>query len=144
MLKLIFAGILLLAAPAMADPIAPDRIQVMDGDTIRIDGKKPDHRLIGFNTPETIRAKNDHERRMGGFAKERLQEIVAGGNLDYSQVECSCKPGTAGTRYCNFGRFCGVLKANGVDVGTTLISEELAVPFICGPKGCPKTPNPWR
>ncbi|QDM14592.1 thermonuclease family protein [Tardiphaga sp. vice352] len=144
MLRLLLAVICLLSAPALAEPISPDRIQVLDGDTIKIDGSKPDHRLVGFNAPETLRAKTDHERRMGGFAKERLQELVQGGSLDYSIVECSCKSGTAGTRFCNHGRFCGVLKSNGIDVGQILISEELAAPFHCGPTRCPKTPNPWR
>jgi hypothetical protein len=42
---------------AAAEPISPDRICVLDGDTIRIDGQKPDG-LVGFNAPETWRAKN--------------------------------------------------------------------------------------
>lgn len=128
----------------MAEPISPDRIRVIDGDTIRIDGTRPDHRLVGFNAPETRRAKTEYERNLGGIATFRLREIVRAGNLDYSRVGCSCKPGTEGTPWCNWGRFCGTLKSNGIDVGQILISEELAVPFVCGPTSCPKTPNPWR
>jgi endonuclease YncB( thermonuclease family) len=139
-----FALACLMIWGAAADPISPDRIRVLDGDTIRIDGQKPDHRLVGFNAPETRRAKTEHERNLGSIATFRLREIVRGGNLDYSKVECSCKPDTAGTQWCNYGRFCGTLKSNGVDVGQILIGEELAVPFICGPTVCPKTPNPWR
>jgi hypothetical protein len=106
--------------------------QVLDCDTIRIDETKPDHRLVGFNAPETRRAKTEHERNLGAVATTRLREIVRGGNLDYSKVECSCKPGTASTQWCNFGRFCGVLKSNGVDGGQIPISEGLAVTFVCG------------
>lgn len=131
-------------SPAWSEAMSPDRIEVLDGDTIRVDGKKPDDRLVGFNAPETKRAKSDHERRMGTFAADRLREIVQQGNLDYERVKCACKDGTEGTRKCNFGRFCGVLKSNGVDVGQILIREELAVPFVCGKTSCPKTPNPWR
>jgi hypothetical protein len=36
-----------------------------------------------------------------------------------------------------------VLKANGRDVGSILISEGLAVPFHCRGTGCPPTPRPW-
>lgn len=119
-------------------------IRLLDGDTIRIDETRPDHRLVGFNAPETCHAKTDHERNLGAIATTRPREIVRGGDLDYSKVECSCKSGTAGTQWCNFGRFCGILKSNGIDVGQILIGEEHAVPFVCGPTGCPKTPNPWR
>ncbi len=98
-----------------------ERIRVIDGDTIRIDGAKPDHRLVGFNAPETRRAKNDAERELGGRATARLREIVRAGKLDYTTVECACRPGTAGTPRCNYGRLCGTLKSDGVDVGAILI-----------------------
>jgi hypothetical protein len=47
-----------------------------------------------------------------------------------------------GTNTCNFGRRCGTLQVNGVDVGATLISEGLAVRFVCGATSCPKLPRP--
>ncbi|WP_182915372.1 hypothetical protein [Rhodopseudomonas palustris] len=84
------------------------------------------------------------ERELDGHGTARLRKIVPNGKLDYIKVECSCRPGTAGTLRCNYGRFCGTLKSDGVDVGDILIREELAVRFTCGPTGCPKTPNPWR
>jgi len=48
-----------------------------------------------------------------------------------------------GTNTCNFGRRCGTLQVNGVDGGATLISEGLAVRFVCGAASCPKLPRPW-
>jgi len=51
--------------------------------------------------------------------------------------------GTEGTPSCNYGRRCGILKANDRDVGAILISENLAVPLICGQTRCPPTPKPW-
>jgi hypothetical protein len=35
------------------------------------------------------------------------------------------------------------LTANGRDVGAILISEGLAVPFVCGATRCPPKPHPW-
>ncbi|RED36209.1 hypothetical protein BJ123_108145 [Rhodopseudomonas thermotolerans] len=134
----------LFVGAAAAEPIDASRIRVIDGDTIRIDGTKPDHRLVGFNAPETRRAKSEKERKLGGRAAARLREIIRGGKLDYAIVPCSCRPGTEGTMACNFGRRCGVLKADGVDVGRVLIRERLAVPFVCGPTSCPKMRAPWR
>lgn len=38
---------------------------------------------------------------------------------------------------------CGDLRINGVDVGSTLIDEGLAVRFVCGATSCPALPRPW-
>ena len=133
----------LLVIPAMAEPIEPASVRVIDGDTIAVDGRKPNIRLIGFNTPEIRKAKCEDEGRLGVNATNRLRELVKDGDLDLTLVRCACKPGTEGTRYCNFGRSCGLLKSNGQDVGDILIAEGLAVPFVCGKTRCPKMPRPW-
>ena len=130
-----------LIATATAGPISPDRIRVIDGDTIRVGGQSI--RLVGFNTPETYRAKCSAERELGNRATRRLRQIVRGGSLDLEIVRCACRPGTEGTERCNFGRACGSLASRGEDVGTILISEGLAVPFWCGRTRCPKMPRPW-
>lgn len=145
-MRLIFIALISLfwIGTAWAEPISSNRITVLDGDTIRIDHKKPDYRLVGFNAPETLRAQNDIEATMGKEAASRLQELVNGGDLDFLRVPCACQPGTEGTLGCNFGRLCGTLKAKGVDVGATLINEWLAVPYLCGATSCPRAPNPWR
>jgi endonuclease YncB( thermonuclease family) len=126
-----------------ADPIEPDRINVLDGDTIRLAGIRQDVRLVGFNAPETTRARCAAERALGDVAERRLRELVRAGNLDFALVRCSCRPGTAGTSICNRGRKCGTLKVKGRDVGDILIAERLAVPFVCGEYRCPRTPRPW-
>lgn len=118
-------------------------VLVIDGDTVQIMRQRPDARLVGFNAPETYRAECKSERIQGERAKWRLRELVRSGSLEFDLVDCSCRPGTEGTRDCNYGRRCGILKANGTDVGLTLIAEGLAVPFICGSQGCPPTPRPW-
>ncbi|WP_342588883.1 thermonuclease family protein [Neorhizobium tomejilense] len=116
---------------------------ITDGDTIRLDdGTRV--RLVGFNTPEKFEPQCPREAALGNRATERLRELVATAtSTDVKLVACACAPGTEGTKKCNHGRSCGTLKVNGRDVGQTLISEGLAVPFVCGANGCPPTPRPW-
>ena len=134
---------LVFSSIAYGEPVDPKSVRVIDGDTIRIHNSRPDVRLVGFNTPETRRANCAAEEQLGAQATRRLREIVRGGNLTFESVACSCRPGTEGTRACNFGRLCGTLKANGRDVGQILILEGLAVSFQCEPTRCPRTPSPW-
>ncbi|WP_271599263.1 thermonuclease family protein [Bradyrhizobium sp. CCBAU 45384] len=143
--RLIIVALFAVAHSSLArcEPIAADQVHVVDGDTIRIYHETPDVRLVGFNAPETRRAQCAQERELGDRATRRLRDIVRSQPLDFDFVDCSCPPGTEGTFSCNYGRSCGVLKANGTDIGQTLISEGLAVPFPCGPTRCPKTPRPW-
>jgi len=124
-------------------PITPDEVRVIDGDTIRLHHQKPDVRLVGFNAPETRRALCKAERELGGKATRRLRNLVKSSKLDFEFVPCACPAGKERTPYCNYGRRCGTLKANGQDVGLILIHENLAVPFVCGQTRCPPTPKPW-
>ncbi|MDK1376472.1 MULTISPECIES: thermonuclease family protein [unclassified Sinorhizobium] len=115
---------------------------VTDGDTIRMgDGTRV--RLVGFNTPEKFEPECSREAALGNQASERLRQLVASGTPTVTRVACSCKPGTEGTEKCNHGRSCGTLTIDGRDVGDILISEGLAVPFVCGDTSCPPTPRPW-
>ncbi|WP_260687559.1 thermonuclease family protein [Rhizobium laguerreae] len=132
-----------MARPAVATPAARKSFTVTDGDTIRlIDGTRV--RLVGYNSPEKFEPQCSKEAALGNRASERLRQLVAtGSSTDVQLVQCSCKPGTEGTKKCNYGRSCGRLVIDGRDVGQTLISEGLAVPFLCGATGCPPTPRPW-
>ena len=145
-MRIVIACIISLAlciASAVSAPISSDDVRVIDGDTIRLHQQKPDVRLIGFNAPETRRAQCEVERGLGDKATARVRELVRSSKLDFEFVACSCQPGTEGTQFCNYGRRCGILKADGRDVGAILISENLAVPFVCGQTRCPATPKPW-
>jgi endonuclease YncB( thermonuclease family) len=116
--------LLLVASPAIAEPIQPEAIRVIDGDTITANGMPI--RLVGFDTPEPEnQARCEAERTRAAQATSRLRQLVAGGGLDLSLVPCSCKAGTEGTDDCNHRRACGVLTQAGRDVGATLIAEGL-------------------
>lgn len=132
-----------LAVPSLRGGVDFDvPFTVTDGDTIRLSDGTP-VRLVGFNTPEVFSPKCRQERDLGNRASARLEELVATSKLELSKIPCSCPPGTEGTDACNHGRSCGILKADGRDVGQILISEGLAVEFTCGATGCPPTPRPW-
>jgi endonuclease YncB( thermonuclease family) len=137
------AFVVLQVVAVLAAPIDASDIRVIDGDTIRIHHQRPDVRLVGFNAPETRGARCEAEAELGARATRRLRDLVRAGNLDFQFVPCACRPGTEGTRACNYGRRCGTLKAGGRDVGAILIAEGLAAPFQCGPTRCPRTPSPW-
>jgi hypothetical protein len=89
---------------AGADPIAPGDVYVVDGDT-----------LIDFDAPELGgHAHCGIERMLAARAVKRLRQIIKiGEELDLQLVECSCHPGTEGTRACNWGRACGYLTVDG-------------------------------
>ncbi|WFT88398.1 thermonuclease family protein [Rhizobium leguminosarum] len=114
-----------------------------DGDTVHVIGDAAGTRLVGFNTPEKFSPQCEYERQLGERASSRLREMVAHGSAQLTKVACACAPGTQSTDKCNYGRYCGVLRVDGKDVGRILISEGLAVPFVCGRTSCPPTPRPW-
>lgn len=124
-------------------PLARSQFTITDGDTIRLDGSTKGTRLVGFNAPESIEPRCAVEADLGQRAKARLTQLVTSAKLELEMIPCSCPAGTEGTARCNYGRSCGSLFANGQDVGDVLISEGLAVPFICGATSCPPTPRPW-
>ena len=122
-----------------AQPLAwPEslRVAIIDGDSIRSGGDV--YRLVGFNTPEGgANAGCQRERALSQAAKERLSQLVADGQIDLRRVPCACPSGTEGTGQCNYGRYCATLSVRGRDVGTTLIGEGLAEPYVCSKTACP-------
>ena len=129
--------------PGAPQALASHEVQVIDGDTIRVRGHDRDIRLIGFNTPETVRAHCDVERERGYAAMRRLRALIDSTGLELQSVPCACAPNTEGTEACNFGRRCGILRANGWDVSERLIAEGFAVRYACSSASCPPPRRPW-
>jgi endonuclease YncB( thermonuclease family) len=65
------------AGLAGAETISRDQVHLIDGDTVRLFNMKPDVRLVGFNAPETRRAKCEYERQLGDQATRRVRDLVA-------------------------------------------------------------------
>lgn len=137
-------------APAAGRPALQDRslhasdVRIIDGDTVDIRGMTANVRLVGFNAPETWKPSCAAERQLGERATARLNQLVRdAASIEFERVACSCRPGTEGTDRCNFGRLCGSLFVDGVDVGSILVGEGLAVPYRCGRTSCPPRPQAW-
>lgn len=135
MRSLLFVLSLLLALPAIAEPVEPGAIAVVDGDTLQLHGRSV--RLVGFDAPETWKARCESEHALGNRATARMRELVAGGGLDLNLIPCACRPGTQGTPICNYGRACGVLQVRGKDAAAIMIGEGLARSYVCGRSRCP-------
>jgi endonuclease YncB( thermonuclease family) len=129
--------------PGAPQSLSASEVLVVDGDTIRVRGEPRDISLFGFDTPETERARCDVERERGYTTMRRLRSIVESSALELQPVACACPPGTEGTEACNSGRRCGILRANGWDVGERLIAEGLAVRVSCNGASCPPPSRPW-
>ncbi len=82
---------------AATEPISPDQVRVIDGDTVRLFNMAPNVRLVGFNAPETRRAKCDSERQLGDQATRRVRDLVHSEVLEFEYVDCACPPGTEET-----------------------------------------------
>lgn len=136
--------------PATPDVTARGRVirardvRVIDGDTVSVSGERANVRLVGFNAPEVTRPSCQAESAMGQRATSRLRDLLTqAGKIEFEAVACACPPGTQGTNRCNFGRQCGSLYSDGIDVGRILIGEGLAVSYICGRTSCPRRPGNW-
>src|SRR5262245_12252489 len=132
-------GMAMAAGCAFAAPIDKSRIHIVDGDTIRIDNKRPDIQLLGFDAPEIRGARCDTELDLGAKTARRLRTIIQGSAnlaLDFTFVACPCRKGMEGTAYCSRGRRCGILKVSGKNVGDILIAEKLVVPLVCDADRC--------
>jgi endonuclease YncB( thermonuclease family) len=111
------------AATVAAEPVARERIGIVDGDTVTVDGES--WRLLGYDTPESEHAWCEAERRMSAKATARLAELVAGAQR--LEIEAS----GARDRY---RRVLGRLLVDGRDVAEIMIAEAWARPSDGGKK----------
>jgi micrococcal nuclease len=111
----------------------PDgKLVATDGDTL-LRGSET-IRLIGYDSPETSRARCLSEHEWGERARARLQQLIDTNQPKLEIVPCACYPGAEN---CNYGRSCGRLTINGEDVAAIMIRENLAREFRCGKFACP-------
>jgi endonuclease YncB( thermonuclease family) len=129
--------------PGAPQSLSAGQVQVIDADTIRVSGRDGNIRLVGISTPQTQNAQCDVEREKGYTAMRRLRAIVDSTSLELQPVACACPPNTEGTEACNAGRRCGILRANGWDVGERFIAEGLAVRMTCSATNCSTPARPW-
>jgi len=96
---------------------------VYDGDTVALNcaGEVLTARLIGFDTPEVKAPGGRAEARRGAKASDRLRSLVQGGAVTLS-----------GTGRDKYARLLVTLRVDGVDVGDTLIAQNLAVAYRGG------------
>jgi endonuclease YncB( thermonuclease family) len=135
-------ALLLIVSSAGAEPVNPGDIGVIDGGTLDVHGKTI--RLSDLDVPEFgTRAHCGIERMLAARAASRLRQIIRNAeDIDLEVIECSCRPGTEGTRACHRGGACGYLTVDGRDVGDVLIAENLAHAFVCERFSCQR-PRPW-
>lgn len=120
----LLAGLLtavVLAVGASAEQIASRHIYAVDGDTIDIGNQR--FRLVGFDTPETYRARCSYEKALGDMATARLREMIRNAGI----VDVVVLPGRD-----RYGRGLARLFVAGSDVRDLLISEGLARPYNGG------------
>lgn len=111
--------------------------RVLDGDTVEctvdclFDIKQADVqiRLYGIDTPETNSSKVEL-RNAAKAAKARLTELV----LNKSVKLTSYKNVEADLDTDKYGRYLGIINADGVDVNQLLITEGHAVAYFGGKK----------
>jgi endonuclease YncB( thermonuclease family) len=114
----------MLASPALA------RVQVIDGDTVDIDGTRI--RILSIDTPETFRSRCENELVLGLKAKQRLVELLASGEVSYTP------DGTD-----RFGRTLATVYVGEIDVGDVLLKEGYALPYVPGPEAKAKRLSTW-
>lgn len=116
----------ILLGMATASAQGPGGYRVVDGDTIHAPfGVK--YRLMGFDTPEIFHAQCDAELELGRAAKERLEEILASGEVRVIESGRTDK----------YRRTLAHVEVDGVDVGKILIGEGLARAYDGGKR------EPW-
>lgn len=97
-----------------------DTWQVVDGDTLRVDGQLV--RIVGMDAPETYRPRCEAERTLGRKATLRLRELLAGArNVGYAP--------SGRDRY---GRTLARVYIDNRDVAMIMIDAGLARPYSGG------------
>lgn len=100
------------------------RVIIIDGDTVDIDGERI--RVLNIDAPETRGSRCERELILGLRAKERLAQLLRAGTVRVDRCEAS------GRCMDQYGRTLAKLSTATGDVGQILISEGLALPWRPG------------
>ena len=106
--------------------VDPRRMNVIDGDTVRLDGATI--RLIGYDTPETFRAECDAEKQRGDAATDRLRALLE----EALRAELTYLP-----RRDQYGRALARLTLDDRDVAEVMVGEGFARRYNGGQR------RPW-
>ena len=110
--KLILTGI---ALAMFSTSTLAAKVNLIDGDTLKIDGKTI--RIVEIDTPETFQSRCENELILGLKAKERLAQLVRG------SADVTYEP----TGFDRFGRTLAHVFAGDMNVGETLVKEGHAL-----------------
>lgn len=112
---------------ARAEAVDGNRIVVIDGDTVALPGFPAERiRIYNIDAPETRNAHCEAELAAGLRAKERLAQLLRGGQITVDR----CEP--SGRCTDPYGRSLARLSAGGRDLGSVLVSEGRALPWSNG------------
>ncbi|MBZ9653831.1 thermonuclease family protein [Phyllobacterium lublinensis] len=114
---------LALVLAALAFPAQAASVNIIDGDTLSIDGTRI--RIVEIDTPETYKSHCENELVLGLRAKERLRALVDQGPVHYEATGTDRFGRTLATVYVD-------LADGPVNVGETLIQEGFALPYKPG------------
>lgn len=112
-------GLLLLLAGCIGSKVPEGRVQVMDGDTLRVAGETV--RLFGIDAPERDQRCKDergHDWPCGQVATTRLRQIIGG-------TPVTCQP----RERDRFGRLVATCRAGGADIGARMVEAGMAVAY---------------
>lgn len=102
-------------AQAAVERVNLSQLTVVDGDTLRHSGRSI--RLVGFDTPETYRARCPNERTLGNAATNRLRDLLARA----STVELVYL-----RRQDRYGRDLARLMLDGQDIADIMVEDGFA------------------
>jgi endonuclease YncB( thermonuclease family) len=116
---LVIAALAVATSPLATSAKAGANINIIDGDTIRMDGITI--RIMELDTPETFKSRCENELVLGLAAKEHLRSLLDSGTVTYEA--------TGSDRY---GRTLAKVHVGGVNVGQQMIRDGVALPYEPG------------
>ena len=108
-------------SPALAETIDGRRAIIIDGDTFALGSERV--RIWNIDAPETRGSRCERELVLGLKAKERLAGLLRAGSVDIIRG--------GEDRY---SRTLARVSVGGLDVGSVLVGEGLALPWRDGPE----------